>query len=617
MAFLPPNTLVHSRYRVIGIVGRGGMGAVYEALDIRLQSRVALKQLTIQGEEVEQAFWREAHLLSGLRHPGLPRVIDYFEQDADRFLVMDFIDGEDLLYHARLAPLKLDLKRVCAWTLQVLDVLMYLHGRTPPILHRDLKPANIKLTDGDRIVVLDFGLAKGSLVVSDGTQTTPSLFAMSPPYASLEQSRGIGTTARSDLYSLGATVFHLVSGTVPPTALERSAAIVEGRGDPVEGDDWDPHGRVSEGLKEVIRSAMRLNAAERYGSAGEMLDAMHRVVATTDKPVPAVTTEPLADAGPTVPIAVLERVAGTDNPIPFTTGLEATTPPPQPGWLGLRELARGRWRMLALVGGVVLASVLLAAGLLPRLSVATGRLAESLGGEPPRESVLTLDAVVGPGRPEAEAGTVDASAASRSFHFDVAAGDRVFVRTIAYDAGLGALRVELLDPNQRQIVGTCLACGDLGVQLLDLPGRHRLVVRGDDPASGSYHLGITRVPPPQECAISRPAADGATSVSLDSKPNGFGPGCGVIAVPGDSDVYPIAMRSGESISVASLAFDPALAGLDVVLEDPGGVAVASALLETLPIKAATIRDGIFRLRVGSDRSPATGSYSFRLTIPAE
>ena len=127
MAPLAAHALVHDRYRVIKMIGHGGMGAVYEAFDTRLGSQVALKQLTIEGAEVEQAFWREAHLLSGLRHPGLPRVIDYFEAGADRFLVMDYIEGEDLLAYVWRSGQPLDHTLVLDWTEQVLNVLVYLH----------------------------------------------------------------------------------------------------------------------------------------------------------------------------------------------------------------------------------------------------------------------------------------------------------------------------------------------------------------------------------------------------------------------------------------------------------------------------------------------------------
>ena len=161
MFILKPETVVQGRYQVVGPIGRGGMGTVYEAIDLRLKRRVALKQMAGTGDSVSRAFEREAQLLASLDHRMLPDVSDYFVDPAGQFLVMEFIPGPDLatLLGQREAPFPVE--QVLRWGDQLLDVLHYLHTRVPPVIHRDIKPQNLKLKSGDEIMLLDFGLAKG------------------------------------------------------------------------------------------------------------------------------------------------------------------------------------------------------------------------------------------------------------------------------------------------------------------------------------------------------------------------------------------------------------------------------------------------------------------------
>jgi hypothetical protein len=229
-AALPRDTVIHGRYRVVAPIGRGGMGAVYEAIDQRLGNRVALKQTLVEGEVGERAFEREARLLAGLRHPALPVVSDFFVDEHGRFLVMQFIPGKTLaeLAEERGGPFPVD--QVLRWADELLRALEHLHGRQPPILHRDIKPANLKLTSEGDVVLLDFGLAKGS---GETTLTGRSVYGLTPQFAPLEQFQGSGTTAASDLFSLGATLYLLLTQAPPVDAMTRASAVSLGKPDPL------------------------------------------------------------------------------------------------------------------------------------------------------------------------------------------------------------------------------------------------------------------------------------------------------------------------------------------------------------------------------------------------
>ena len=157
---LLPDTILAQRYRILQAIKSGGAGQVYQAFDQRLQVQVAIKQL--MAEHMAQAFVREAQLLAHLQHPALPRVSDYFSEAGADFVVMDFIPGPDLSDLIRQHGAPFAPADVVDWGVQLLDALEYLHTHTPPILHRDIKPHNLKLTANKRLMLLDFGLAKGS-----------------------------------------------------------------------------------------------------------------------------------------------------------------------------------------------------------------------------------------------------------------------------------------------------------------------------------------------------------------------------------------------------------------------------------------------------------------------
>lgn len=230
---LKPGDSLKDRYEIVGLIGSGGMGTVYLANDTVLEGRqTAIKEIFLQpglSDELAQGFrkqfYKEASTLARLDHPGLPKVSDYFSKDERDYLVMDFIPGQNLLEitnDARREARFLDQATVVAWMDQICNTLCYLHNQEPSVLHRDVKPANIKLTPDGRLKLVDFGLVK-PLDPNDPSTLTGLQGAGSLPYAPLEQYVDhLGhTDARSDLYAVGATLYHLLTGKTPASAQER------------------------------------------------------------------------------------------------------------------------------------------------------------------------------------------------------------------------------------------------------------------------------------------------------------------------------------------------------------------------------------------------------------
>jgi serine/threonine protein kinase len=276
MIILEENTLVHGRYRILRRIGKGGMGTVYEATDERLSQSVALKQTALEGEHIARHFEREAKILAGLRHPALARVMDYFTDDIGQFLVMDFIDGEDLAHMLKEHQGPFPITEVMNWADQLLLALEYLHTRTPPVIHRDIKPHNIKLTPEGQIVLLDFGLAKDVQTVA---QNTASILGYTPQYAPLEQIQGTGTESRSDLYALAATLYYLITGTLPANAMERALAITKRMPDPLR-PPYECNPNIPEETSEVLQQALSLHPDGRPSSAAAMRNALQASIPT-------------------------------------------------------------------------------------------------------------------------------------------------------------------------------------------------------------------------------------------------------------------------------------------------------------------------------------------------
>ena len=211
-----------------------------------------------------------------MHHPALPRVSDHFAEGEGQFLVMHFIDGDDLAEMSAKRGGPFPVEQVLTWADQLLDALDYLHTQEPQIIHRDIKPQNLKLTPRGQVILLDFGLAKGQAGEISRVTTAASIFGYTPNYAPLEQIQGLGTDARSDIYALAATLYHLMTGVKPPDALSRAAAIVNGQPDPLK-PAHEVNSSVPAGIAAVLQKAMAQNRDQRYTSAAEMRRAFKGV----------------------------------------------------------------------------------------------------------------------------------------------------------------------------------------------------------------------------------------------------------------------------------------------------------------------------------------------------
>jgi len=274
---LGEKTLLSNRYELVSVLGCGAMGAVYLADDRRLAGRrCAIKEnrpnLNTTAEirtQSQEQFMTEASILARLDHPNLPKVSDYFAENGRAYLVMDYVEGESLDSYIQRSKAPLDEATVLDWTDQLLDALIYLHNQQPqPIIHRDIKPANLRLNLQGRIKLVDFGLVK--LLDADNPHTRVELRGLgTPAYAPLEQFAGSQehTDARSDIYSLGATMYHLLTYQAPPEVHQRLLNL----------ENLTPPGELNANLSEktvqIIQRAMGVHPSERYQSAEEMRQA--------------------------------------------------------------------------------------------------------------------------------------------------------------------------------------------------------------------------------------------------------------------------------------------------------------------------------------------------------
>ncbi|MDQ5845727.1 MAG: serine/threonine protein kinase [Acidobacteriota bacterium] len=272
---LPPGTVLQGRYEIVRQLGRGGMGAVYEAADQRLGITIALKETLSSEPSMRKQFEHEARLLASMQHPALPRVSDHFLEGNRAFLVMQFIGGVDLARIIAQQPGPFPRDQVIAWADQLLDALIYLHSHDRQVIHRDIKPHNLKLTATGQIALLDFGLAKAQTPDISVTSSR-AFFGYTRHYAPLEQIQDQRTDPRSDIYALGATLYHLLTGIKPPDAMVRATAVLNSEPDPLKFAN-QIHPAVGPEISSILNKAMAQRSEHRYASADEFREALRRV----------------------------------------------------------------------------------------------------------------------------------------------------------------------------------------------------------------------------------------------------------------------------------------------------------------------------------------------------
>ena len=291
---LATGSVLRNRYRIEELLGSGGMGAVYRAYDTELHQPVAIKENIVAAPGIlperfgtrRRQFQQEAVMLAGLHHPNIPGVVDHFDTpDGNQYLVMDYVEGEDL---ATIIAQKGSLgeAEAIAWVGQVCDALDYLHGQSPPVIHRDIKPQNIKVTSRGQVFLVDFGIAKlGGL----DSKTTRGALSVTPGFSPPEQYAMLGTDARSDVYSLGATLYALLTGEVPPDSISLQGGEVQ------LVPPRHMNTTISPAVQQAVLKAMEPKRSDRPQTVAEFWQML-----STVSGVPEAKTVALADEG-TVP----------------------------------------------------------------------------------------------------------------------------------------------------------------------------------------------------------------------------------------------------------------------------------------------------------------------------
>lgn len=336
---LSQGDLLNGRYRITDVLGHGGMGSVYHAHDESLSVEVAVKENLFTTDDYAIQFRTEAIILASLRHPNLPRVTDHFVlSDEGQYLVMDYVEGPDLRQVLEKNGVISEDEAIRVGT-AICDALTYLHTRKPPVLHRDIKLGNIKLSPDGRVLLVDFGLAK---VVEGDQPTMAGARAMTPGYSPPEQYGSARTDARSDVYSLGATLYAAVTGFIPEDALMRA----------VDGLPLTPvrkrNPKISARVAAVLEKAMETAPSNRYQTAEEFKYALLGQEYTHPLyPVP-IQEEPASDT-PTEepPSQPAEIFIAAPKAISNTAQLTRT----RPSWLG------GVFFALVVIGVLVFALI--------------------------------------------------------------------------------------------------------------------------------------------------------------------------------------------------------------------------------------------------------------------
>lgn len=266
-----PGTLVYERYKIESLLGKGGFSAVYLVSDTEQQGKLfALKELTAQDKHQKERFALESAILQRLKHPALPAVYTVFEDNNRAYMLMEYIEGENLEAMRKRQPQgAFSLPEVYAIMAPIFDAVTYLHTQQPPIIHRDIKPANIVVSKTEnRVVLVDFGLAKEY----DAEDTTTAVRYCSPGYGAPEQYSN-GTDTRTDIYALGATCYALLSGNIPTDALQRATRLACRDSDPLTPlQEILPALPISVGA--AIQCAMAIGSNKRFANVEVFWNAL-------------------------------------------------------------------------------------------------------------------------------------------------------------------------------------------------------------------------------------------------------------------------------------------------------------------------------------------------------
>ena len=335
---LSPGDVICGRYLVIDLIGTGGFSAVYLVEDQQGEgSYFALKEVSATNQEARRLFTFECSLLKRLAHPSLPRVHQVFENEADNrlYMLMDYVEGPNLQTLRNVQPEKrFSFPMVFAILAPIVDAIAYLHQQTPPIIHRDIKPSNMIVpVVGGKTILVDFGIAKEY----DSLETTSAQRHGSRGYGAPEHYT-TGTDVRTDIYGLGATLYTLLTGTLPTDALERMMRLTNGEPDPLK-----PVAELVPGIPTHIsmgiERAMSIKKAKRFATIQEFWQAI----------------EGESDLKPPITAVLDSLIASSPVPETSTKRGDASSPPRE------KRIPRARSRKRVLLS--VLLALLLLAGI--------------------------------------------------------------------------------------------------------------------------------------------------------------------------------------------------------------------------------------------------------------
>ena len=272
---LQVGSVVDGKYKVLNKIGQGGMSVVYLALNERANKTWAIKEVRKDGVQdfttVRQGLIAETNILKELNHKYLPSIVDVIDEDDTFLIVMDYIQGQDLntilkksLEQDGIPPMPED---VISWGKQLCDVLYYLHTRKSPIIYRDMKPANVMLKPDGEISLIDFGTAR---VFKTGNSEDTTCLG-TPGYAAPEQYGGNGqTTPQTDIYCLGATLHHLITGRNPAATPFNFPRITQCRPTLLDESPREMRNTIL-GLEQIIEKCTQYEPADRYQSCAELM----------------------------------------------------------------------------------------------------------------------------------------------------------------------------------------------------------------------------------------------------------------------------------------------------------------------------------------------------------